>query len=115
VPPDPTRPSDLKAVKQLYLQAENTESEPVELPEEAEALRDRLLALKQQSKAADAEAELVEAKLRAALGEATHGKTPSGDILIARPTSVPGRTQIVKPYRYRKLIWHLAKPEKKEE
>jgi putative phage-type endonuclease len=114
-PPEPTQPSDLKVVKQLYLQADNTEAEPRKLSESDEQMLVELEALKASQKATEGKLGLLEAKIRASLGESTHGKTPTGGMLIAKQTNVKGRTQIVEPYSYRKLVWHPSKEKGNEE
>lgn len=84
--PEPTAPGELDVVKNV-LSTVDADAETVDLSEMADDVA-RLAEIKAAMKTGKEQAELIEARIRHAVGHATHGTTPTHKVTIARPRMV---------------------------
>jgi predicted phage-related endonuclease len=99
-PPPIESHRDLEVVKRLF---PKDDGEVVALGDEALMLADALGLAKDKRKNWDNDVKELEAKLRAAIGDATYGALPDGTFLALKTTKCKGYTTVVEPYEYRSL------------
>lgn len=99
-PPPVTSSRCLAPIKALY---PNDSGDTVTLGEEYRELAEQWEQAKADKKSAEDKAKEIEAKLRAAIGEATFGSLPDGTTLTLKTTERKGYTREVKPSTYRTL------------
>jgi predicted phage-related endonuclease len=99
-PPQVESHRDLEVVKRLWPAASG---ETVALDNETQALVGAWEAAKGWRKHDNETVEAVEAKLRAAIGDATWGALPDGTFLSLKTTKRKGYTRVVEPGEYRTL------------
>lgn len=99
-PPPVTSSRCLTPIKALY---PNDSGDTVTLGEEYRELAEQWEQAKADKKSAEDKAKEIEAKLRAAIGEATFGALPDGTTLTLKTTERKGYTREVKPSTYRTL------------
>jgi predicted phage-related endonuclease len=100
ITPPITAPSDLAAVKLLH---PDDNGKTVALDDDALELANSLDEAKYKIKEIAALRDKTEARLRAALGDATFGALADGTILSLKTTSVKGYTKVMNPNKYRVL------------
>lgn len=105
-PPEPTTAKCLDAVKALYPE---DSGETVELDYDHEGLWWMINDAKERIKQATEEKKYSEAKLRAAIGDATFGTLPDGSTLTLKTVKNKGGTRVIEPYSYRTLRREKAK------
>ena len=99
-PPEPTTAKCLSAVKALYPE---DNGETVDLGHEHADLWWQLEDAKKREREAAAQKKEYDAKLRAAIGQNTYGRLPSGKKLSLKTVKNKGGTRVVEPYTYRIL------------
>lgn len=105
-PPEPTTAKCLDAVKALYPE---DSGETVELGHDHSDLWWKLGDAKERIKDANDDKKKAEAKLRAAIGDATFGALPDGSTLTLKTTKNKGDTRVIEPYSYRTLRMEKSK------
>lgn len=108
-PPEPTVPGDLEAFKRVLVPREHKK---VELADDLSAVFDRFDAVKKELRVLSDEKQVLEAKIRVAMGDAELGSLPDGRSVKVSIVNRAGYT--VEPKSYSQLRVMKAKVKKNE-